>query len=62
MSSVRAFSIYPPNKMLEVTAMPFSSLLRAMGQIDEQFVFAATVWLMAIFIAGVAFKKFARST
>ena len=42
--------------------MPFSSLVRALAQVDHQFIFAATVWLMAVFIAGLAFRKFARST
>ena len=40
--------------------MPFSSFIRALSQVDHQFVFTAAVWMLAILIAGFAFRKFAR--
>ena len=37
--------------------MPFSSLIHAISQIDTQFIFAACVWVSAVFLAGFAFTK-----
>jgi|GEM_PF-5043020 len=42
--------------------MPFTFLLRAISNADEQMLFAAVVWLMALLIAGLAFRRFAASS
>ena len=50
-----------PQPHKEVIAMPFTILFRAIGNADEQLLFATVVWLMALLIAGFAFRRFART-
>ena len=50
-----------PQPHMEVFAMPFTILFRAISNADEQLIFATAVWLMALLIAGLAFKRFART-
>ena len=40
--------------------MPFNFLIQAINTADEQLLFAATVWFLAIMVAAIAFKKFTR--
>ena len=57
-SGPRSISISPPElNIREVIAMPFSSLVHEISQVDLQFAYATIVWAMAFCIAGLAFRK-----